>query len=103
MNDERIKQVLNIEKEARQIHDSATHEAEQILLAAEQETGLIIENAKAETQKEARLLVADVQVKEDSERILVEAEENSTRAKSLSAGNFEQAVRFVLDRTTGEG
>jgi vacuolar-type H+-ATPase subunit H len=103
MNDERIKQVLNIEKEAGQIYDQAVQEAEQILLSAGREAEAILEKIRVESQKEAYGLVSDVQTSEESQRILAEAEENRDREIKLSAENFELAVRFVMGRITGEG
>jgi F0F1-type ATP synthase membrane subunit b/b' len=103
MKDERFQQVLNIEEEARKIHDAADRDSEQILISAEQEVGWLIENARTEAQKEAREIVTNAQAKDESARILAEAEETIKRAKSLSEGNLEKAVRFVLDQTIGKG
>ena len=100
MNDEHIQQVLNIEKEARRIHDDAVHESEQILLQAEQEAGSMLENAKTGAEKEARRLAAGAEAKEENARILAEAEKNNEHAKALAAGNLERAVRFVLEQIT---
>jgi len=102
MNDERIKQVLDIEREARQIHDTAVHDSEQLLIAADQEVGSIIETAQSEAQKEARRLVAEAQSKEESAHILADAQEKVNRTKDISGENFEHAVRYVLDRSTGK-
>ncbi len=101
MNDEYIKQVIDIEREARKIHENAVHESEQILLLAEQEVESILENAKTDAQREARLLVTGAQAEEERAKILAEAANNSEQATKVAAGNFDRAVRFLLDRTTG--
>ena len=102
MNEERIQQVLNIEKEAQQIHDTAVHDSEQLLIAADQEVSTIIENAQSEAQKEARRLVSEAEAKEESAHILADAQTKVNRTKDLSGGNFEHAVLYVLDRATGK-
>ena len=100
--EERIQQVLGIEKEARRIHDDAIQQAERILHQAEQEAASIIEKAKAEAQQEARRLVSNTGAKNESARIQAEAEGKSADAEKSATENFERAVRFVLEKTAGK-
>ena len=102
MNEERIQQVISIEKEAFQIHENAVRDSQQLLMLANQEVDTIIGKAQKEAALEAQKLVADVPVNEESARILKEAEEKNARAIDLSRGNFELAVRYILDRAIGK-
>lgn len=101
MNDNRIQQVLMIEKEAQEIFDAATREAEQLPLQAEQEAQALIDKARAEAQEEARRLVAKAEAKDECARIQAEAEEKITRTKNLSVGHLDRAVAHVIDRVVG--
>ena len=102
MNDERIQQVMSIEKEASQIHDVALRDSQQILTLASQEVDTIIEKSKKEAALESQKLVAEVPVEEESTRILKEAEERIARDLNLSKGNLERAVNYVIDHTIGK-
>lgn len=101
MNDERVQQVLQIEKQAQEIFDSATRDAEQLLIQAEQEAEILIEKARTSAQEEARQLVAKADAKEERERILAESEENINRTNNLAKGHLDRAVGYVLDRVAG--
>jgi vacuolar-type H+-ATPase subunit H len=101
MNDERVQQVLQIEKQAQEIFDSATRDAEQLLIQAEQEAETLIEKTRTSAQEEARQLVAKADAKEERERILAESEENINRTNNLAKGHLDRAVGYVLDRVAG--
>ena len=51
---EKIKQVLEIEKQAQEIQEKATRDAQEIPVKAEQEAQALIAKAKAEAEEEAR-------------------------------------------------
>ena len=101
MNEKHIQQVLEIEKQAQEIHDAAVREAQQLPVMAEQEAQTLIEKAKAEVQQEARELVSKVQADEESGRILSEAEEKNRQFEALAMSNFDRAVAHVLERVVG--
>ena len=101
MNENRIQQVLMIEKEAQEISDAAIREAEQFPILAEQEAQAMIEKSKVDAMEEARQLVAKADAKDECAKIEAEAEEKVSRAKSLSAGHFESAVALVIGRVIG--
>ncbi len=101
MNENRIQQVLMIEKEAQEISDAAMREAEQLPLQAEQETQALIEKARNEALEESRRLVANAEAKEECARIQAEAEEKVSRTKNLAMGHLERAVAHVIDRVAG--
>jgi vacuolar-type H+-ATPase subunit H len=102
MNENRIQQVLMIEKEAQEVSEAALREAEQLPVVADQEAQAMLEKAHAEALEEAKQLVAKAEAKDESEKILAEAEQKVNSTKSLSAGNLEKAVAYVLDRVTGK-
>ena len=101
MNEKHIQQVLEIEKQAQEIHEAAVKEAQQLPVLAEQEAQALIEKAKAEAQQEAREMVSKVQADDESARILSEAEEKSRQLESLAKSNLDKAVAYVLERVAG--
>jgi vacuolar-type H+-ATPase subunit H len=101
MNEKYIQRVLEIEKKAQAIQEEAQREAEQLPILAEDEAEDFIEKARAEAEEEAHQLVENAQSKEQSARILSEAEENVQRLKTLTMSHFDRAVNYVLDRVAG--
>jgi vacuolar-type H+-ATPase subunit H len=101
LNEQRIRQVLEIENQAQAIHEAAVHDAEQVQKQAEQEAQALVEKSRAEAQEEARRLVADAQASEEGARILAQTEEKSRQMETLAAKHFDRAVGYVLDRLTG--
>ena len=61
MNENRIQQVLEIERRAQEIHELAIREAQQLPISAEQESQALLEKARVGAQEEARQLVANAQ------------------------------------------
>ena len=101
MNENRIQQVLMIEKEAQEVSDAAIREAEQFPILAEQESQAMIEKSQVSAIEEAKQLVATAEAKDECARIQAEAEEKINRTKSLSAGHFESAVAHVIAQVIG--
>ena len=101
MDESRIQQVLQIEKEAREIYEAAIREAEQLPLAADREGQALIEKARADAEQEARELIATAQTEEDSARHLADAGDKASRSKGLAMSHMERAVGYVLDRVAG--
>ncbi len=102
MNEKHIQQVLEIEKQAQEIHESAMKEAQQLPVIAEQEAQALIEKARAEAQQKAREMVSEVKTDEESARILSEVEERNKQFEALSMSNFDRAVTYVLERVIGK-
>lgn len=98
MNENRIRQVLEIEQQAQGIHDKAVSDAQQLPVQAEQEGQALIERARAEAQEEARRVIAKAQSEEVTARILAQAEQKNHEAEALAMSNFDRAVAFVLER-----
>jgi len=101
MNEKHIEQVLEIEKQAQEIHDGAVKEAQQLPVQAEQEAQALIEKAKVDAQQEARQMVTKVKADEGGAQILTEAEEKNRQFEAVAMSNFDRAVAYVIDRVVG--
>ncbi len=102
MNEKRIQQVLEIEKEADAIHAKAVSQAAQIPLQAEQEANELLAKARAEAEAEAHRIVAEAECDDECQRILKEAEERVRHSETLAQSNFARAVNYVLARVVGK-
>jgi vacuolar-type H+-ATPase subunit H len=101
LNEKHIQQVLEIEKQAQELHDTAVKEAQQLPVLAEQEAQALIEKAKAEAQQQAREMVSQVKSDEESARILSEVEEKNKKFEAMAMSNSDRAVNYVLERVIG--
>ena len=101
MNEKRIQQVLDIEKEADAIHDKAVDQAKLLPVQAEQEAQALIEKAREQAEEEARKLMAAAQAEEERAQILAQAEEKVRKTDALAMSNFNRAVSYVLARVVG--
>jgi vacuolar-type H+-ATPase subunit H len=101
LDEKRIQQVLEIEKQAQAVHDDAVNEAAQLPLQAEKDAQALIEKARADAQEEARQLIAKAQATQDSADVLAEADARVKRIETLADGNFNRAVSYVLARVVG--
>jgi V/A-type H+-transporting ATPase subunit G/H len=101
-SEEHIQQVLEIEGQARAIHQAAEREAEQLPRQVEQEAQALIEKARTDAQEEAHRLIANAQAPEECARILAQAEEEVRRTEALALTHFDRAVAYVLDRLVGK-
>ncbi len=102
MNEKRIEQVLEIEKQAQQILDAATHDAEQVPARAEQEAREMVERARSQAQDEARQMLEKAQSQEQTADILSKAEEKNREVEKRAMQNLDKAVAYVLDRVIGK-
>ncbi len=102
MNELYIQQVLEIEKHAQMIHENAQHEAQLLAVQAEQEAQELIEKARVDSEAEARKLIEDAQAQEEIARIIAQADEITTKEKTLAASHFDQAVEYVLNQVAGK-
>jgi len=102
VNENRIRQVLDIEKRAQENYEAALNEAQKLPALAEQEAQEILTKARAEAQEEARQIVAKAKAEGDVENILHQAEEKNKQLEALAMSNFDRAVNFILDRVTGK-
>jgi len=96
-----IQQVLDIEKQARIIHDTAISEADQMPAKAEQDAQEIIEKSRLEAEEEGRQMIAKAEAQEETARILAQAEEYTRQIEITAAANLNRAVAYVIDRVIG--
>lgn len=101
MNEKHIQQVIEIEKQAQEIHEAAMREAQQLPVLAEQESQALIEKTRADAQQKAREMVSEVKTDEESARILSEIEEKNKQFEALAMSNLDRAVTHVLERVIG--
>jgi vacuolar-type H+-ATPase subunit H len=103
VNENRIRQVLEIEKKAQENYEAALSEAQQLPALAEQEAQEILNKARREAQEEARRIAAEAKGEEEVARILAQAAEKNREQEAMAMSNFDRAVNFILDRVTGSG
>jgi cell division septum initiation protein DivIVA len=101
VNEKHIQQVIEIEKQAQEIHEAAMREAQQLPVLAEQESQALIEKTRADAQQKAREMVSEVKTDEESARILSEIEEKNKQFEALAMSNLDRAVTHVLERVIG--
>jgi len=99
---EKIKQVLEIEKQAQEIQEKAMREAQEIPVKAEQEAQAMISRAKTEAEQEARRIISAAQSTDAAQNISEKAGEMSGQFDTLAKKNFDQAVAYVLNRVIGK-
>ncbi len=102
MNEKRIEQVLEIEKQAQEILDAATRDAEQLPARAEQEAGEMIERARSEAQEEAHAMLAKAEAQEETASILSKADEKNREIEKRATQHLDKAVAYVLERVIGK-
>ncbi len=102
MNEKRIQQVLEIEKQARAAYEEAIKKAKEMPAQAEQDALLIVEKARTEAEAQAKQMLEKAQSGEESARILSQTEENIRHAETVANRNFDRAVSFVLSRVAGK-
>jgi vacuolar-type H+-ATPase subunit H len=102
MNEKNIQQVLEIEKQSRDINEKAKRDAQDLPVRAEQEGQALIAKATAEAQEEARKLVAQAQSEGGAGEILAAAAKKHTEIEALANKNLDKAVAYVLERVMGK-
>lgn len=102
MNNKYIQQVLEIEKQSKEMHEKAKREAQELPVLAEQEAQALIAKAKAEAQEEARQFVAQAQAEDEAKDILDEINKKNTEIEALANANLDKAVAYVLERVIGK-
>ncbi len=102
LKDQRIQEILEIEKNAQAIYEQAVKEAEQLPVQAEKEAQAMIEKARADAEEEARQMISQAKAENEIAKISAEADEKVKRVETLAAANFHQAVSYVLNRVVGK-
>jgi vacuolar-type H+-ATPase subunit H len=101
MNEKRIQQVLDIERQAEEIRAKAIAEADQIPAQAEIQAQELIEQSRAKAQEEARALLAKAQTEQEANTILADTDERVRVSERTAAGNMNRAVAYVIARVVG--
>ena len=102
MNEKIIRQVLEIEKQAKELQEKAKRDTQEIPARAEQEAQAMLARARAEAQDEARKIVAGVQSEDKSKDVMAEVSARTSEFETLAKKNFDKAVAYVLDRVLGK-
>jgi vacuolar-type H+-ATPase subunit H len=102
LKDQRIQEILEIEKSAQAIYEKAVKEAEQLPIQAEKEAQAIIAKIRADAEEEARNMLESAKAEDEIAKISADADEKVKRANTLAAANFHRAVSYVLNRVVGK-
>ena len=102
LKDQRIQEILDIEKHAQTIYEEAVKEAEQLPVQAEKEAQAILAKARADAEEEARKMLEKAKAEDEIGKISADAEEKVKHAETLAAANFHSAVSYVLNRVVGK-
>jgi vacuolar-type H+-ATPase subunit H len=101
MNENRIRQVLEIEKQAQEIQEQAKREAQEIPMRAEQEAQALVAKAIADAHEEARKMLAEAQSGSASTQAAAGNVPANSGFEELAKKNFDKAVAFILERVIG--
>ena len=102
LKDQRIQEILEIEKNAQAIYEKAVKEAEQLPIQAEKEAQATIAKARADAEEEARKMLASAKAEDVIAKISADVDEKVKRTETLAAANFHRAVSYVLNRVVGK-
>jgi vacuolar-type H+-ATPase subunit H len=101
LNEKRIQEVIEIEKQASDAYNKAVKDAEHIPTQAEKDARGLVEKARSEAESEAAELLAKAQPKEESDRILADAEKGIQHAETCAKRHHDRAVTYVISRVLG--
>jgi F0F1-type ATP synthase membrane subunit b/b' len=102
LNENRIQQVLEIEKQANTIRDEMIRSAALLPVQAEKEAQAMVEKERAEAQDEANQMLAKAKAEQESADIMSQANEKTLSIETLAKGNFNRAVSYVVARVIGK-
>jgi F0F1-type ATP synthase membrane subunit b/b' len=102
LNENRIQQVLEIEKQANTIRDEMIRSAALLPVQAEKEAQAMVEKERAEAQDEANQMLAKAKAEQESADIMSQSNEKILHIKTLAKGNFNRAVSYVVARVIGK-
>jgi vacuolar-type H+-ATPase subunit H len=101
MNEKHIQQILDIEKQAQTVYESAVKEAELLPLQAEKDAQKLIEKARVDAENEARQMIEKAKSQDETTNILAEAEKQVQHNDIVAAQNVNRTVSFVINRIVG--
>ena len=103
MSQEKIAQIVSIEKAAVKLYDDARQEAERLTEEAKGAAHLVREQTLTHARQQAAQIAAQSTQTAEIEhvRIMAQAEAEAQELERVAAENFDHATRFVLDQITG--
>ena len=102
MNEKRIQEVIEIEKQAEAIVLAARVEADRLPLQAEADAQQLLKDARAAAERDARQMVEQARAEDQTATIMSAAENRMSESEWLAAKHLEQAIQYVLDRVVGK-
>ena len=102
MNEKRIQEVIEIEKQAEAILLAARTEAERLPVQADAEAQQLLKEARAAAERDARRMVEQARGEDQTATIMSAAENRIRESELLAANHLEQAIQYVLDRVIGK-
>jgi vacuolar-type H+-ATPase subunit H len=102
LKDQRIQEILEIEKNAQAIYEEAVKEADQLPVQAEKEGQVMIAKARADAEEKARKMLETAKSEDEIAKISADANEKVKHIETLAAANFHRAVSYVLNRVVGK-
>jgi vacuolar-type H+-ATPase subunit H len=101
MNEKRIQEVIEIEKQAQQLLAKASRAAEDLPAKAELEAREIIEQARASAKQEAKELLERSAAEDEAAEIISRSQAKMGDDDRLAEKNMEKAVTYVLQQVIG--
>jgi vacuolar-type H+-ATPase subunit H len=101
MNEKRIQEVIEIEKQAQQLLATASRAAEDLPAKAEIEAREIIEQARAAARQEAKKLLERTAAEDEAAEIISTSQAKMGEGDRLVEKNMEKAVTYVLQQVIG--
>jgi hypothetical protein len=102
LNDNRIQQILDIEKKADAIRAAALKEAQMIPEQAELKAQALIDQSRKDTEEEVRRLLDTAKADKEGDQIISEAQAKIKHNELLAAQNMDRAISYVLSRVVGK-
>jgi vacuolar-type H+-ATPase subunit H len=101
LDDKRIQQVLDIEKQADGVYQLAISKAAQLPLQAEKDAQALLEKTRADANAEAKQIIAKAKSEEESDQITSDAQGRVHKMESNATVNLDRAIGYVLARVVG--
>lgn len=101
MNEEKVKQLRELEKKAQDLYNTAVQEAQRLPQQAEAEARSLLETSRSAAQAEAQRILAEARETGQNEQIMQQTEEETKRKEALAMSHFDRAVNYVLHRIAG--
>ena len=102
LNEERVRQILDIESQAQAIYQESVRKAEALPGQAEGEAQNLIDQARKEAQAQAQQLLDKAQASDECDNILRQAHDEAEHMENLARSHFDRAVGYVRDRLAGK-